>query len=210
MKNILFSCIAMFFFCISHVFILGCVSRSPSSKFYTLTTIQKTETQQPAEESLSRISVKLVPVDIPDYLDRPQIITRKAKNQLKRAEFDRWGGSLKENIYTVLRENLSVLLSAEKAAVLFWESPANYEYRLTVKIIRFEAMPRGTVQLKARWTILEEKGKKIVSSREASFDETIDGQGYAEIVGAMSTALEALSRQIAKEIISLVHYASER
>ena len=203
MKNTLFYCIAVFFLCIFQVCIIGCISSSPPSTFYMLTTIQKEETQQMETKALSRISVKLVPVDIPDYLDWPQIITRAGKNQLNRAEFDRWAGSLRENIYTVLRENLSILLPIEQATVLSWDSPVQYEYRLAVEVICFEAVSGDSVLLKARWTILEEKEKTVVALGEKSFDKKTDGQGYAEIVAAMSNALEALSRQLAKEIMSV-------
>ena len=204
MNNPRFYCIAVFSLCILQLLIVGCVSTSPPSKFYTLTTLQKAATQEPEEKATGRISVKLLPVDIPDYLDRPQIIIRKGENQLTRAEFDRWAGSLRENISTVLRENLSVLLSTDKATVLSWESPVPYEYRLAVDISRFEAVAGDTVQLEARWTIIEEKGKTVVASRGGSFDKKTDGHGYTKIVAAMSAVLETLSRQLAKDIMAVV------
>jgi uncharacterized lipoprotein YmbA len=63
---------------------------------------------------MNQVSVSIAPVEVPDYLDRLQIVTRDGNNGLKLAEFDRWGGSLGENIATVLVENLSLLLGSDR------------------------------------------------------------------------------------------------
>ena len=59
-------------------------------------------------------TIGVFPVAMPDYLDRPQVVTRVSENEIKLDEFNRWAEPLKENFYTVLVENLSTLLSNEK------------------------------------------------------------------------------------------------
>ena len=205
MKNTCMYPVTIAILCFLHLSILGCAGTSPPSKYYMLTALQKEETQQLRIHPDTRISLRLAPVDIPDYLDRPQIMSRKGKNQLHRAEFERWAGPLRENIYTVLRENLSVLLPTEKASLVSWDSPVPSEYLIAVEITHFEAVPHNTVLLTARWTILEENGKTVAASGETHLDEKRDGQEYDDIVSAMSRALGALSRQLAQEVASVTH-----
>ncbi|GAB6190600.1 PqiC family protein [Desulfocastanea catecholica] len=54
-----------------------------------------------------------MPVEIPDYLNRPEIMTRKGRNTVELAEFNRWAGSFKESITAVLAENLGLLLGSD-------------------------------------------------------------------------------------------------
>ena len=62
--------------------------------------------------------VAVGPVAIPDYLDRPQILTRSGPSELQLAEFERWAGSLEKDVSRVLAENLSTLLEKDHVIVL--------------------------------------------------------------------------------------------
>ncbi|HEX8948540.1 MAG TPA: PqiC family protein, partial [Dissulfurispiraceae bacterium] len=138
------------------VILAGCAG-SPSSKFYQLNSLQNSNLTAHAASPEQDLIIAIGPVRIPDYLDRPQIVTRAGINELRLSEFDRWAGSLESDIIRVLAENISSLLSAERLSVVRWtpyrESQAPAQYRVEMFVDRFEGTPGDSVLLKARWIV---------------------------------------------------------
>lgn len=182
--------------------IMGCAS-TPSSKFYILNPIEKDEAQQESTDVLQRVTIGIGSMEIPDYLDRSQIVTRSDRSELTVDEFNRWAGSLKENISSVLAENLSLLLSTNRIFIHPWVPDDAVNYWLHVELIRLDAGPGNTVTLKTHWTILGDHGKKEYITRTSEFTEKISENSYEMIVAAMSQTFEQLSREIASEITKL-------
>ena len=185
------------------LFALGGCASSKVARFYTLSPLSapgEPSRTIPAEQG---IAVAVGPVAIPDYLNRPQILTRSGPSEHKLAEFERWAGSLEEDISRVLAENLSVLLSPDNVTVLRWGRDATSfpaEYRVGVDVTRFVGTIGESVTLAARWTVTQEGDKKILSARESIVKEPVEGPNYDALVGAMSRALATLSREIAAAI----------
>jgi uncharacterized protein len=177
--------------------ISGCAGSEPS-RFYTLDVSDKPEHVR--SSSSYKLSVAIGPVVIPDYLDRPQIVSRTGKNEITFSEFDRWAGSLRDDIARVLSENLTILLSENDASVSPWEWGTPGDYRVAVEIRRFDIMPEGDVLMNVRWTILSKDGIKIILMRESTVSEPVSGQTYRAKVSSMSRALERLSLDIAEGI----------
>lgn len=182
--------------------IMGCAS-TPPSRFYVLNSLEKQEAQQQASDPLQHVAIGIVPVEIPDYLDRSQMVTRSSRSELKIDEFNRWAGSLKENISLILAENLSLLLSTDRVFVYPWISDDSVNYRVHVAIIRLDAIPGNTVTMKAHWTISGDRGKKEYITRTSECTEKISENSYGMIVEAMSRTFEKLSHEIASEIKKL-------
>jgi hypothetical protein len=180
----------------------GCASTEPS-RFYALNSLKAQDIAQKTISSDRGISIALSPVNIPDYLDRPQIVSRTSQNELFIDEFNRWAGSLSEDITRVLAENLSILLPQEHMSVLSWERTAPLDYRIVVDVTRFDVMPDDNVLLKTQWIIFGKDGKNVLAMRESNFNEHVDGKDYSARVAAMSRALAGLSRDIADEIKSI-------
>ena len=149
------------------------------------------------------VSIGIGLIDIPDYLHRQQIVTRTGQNELKIAEFDRWVGSLEEDISRVLVENLSILLAEDRVSVFPWKQSVPMDYIVAVDILRFDGKPGEQVVLKARWTIRGKKDKKMVLAHETNIGEDMEGYDYNTMVAAMSRALVNLSRDIATALRSL-------
>ncbi len=187
---------------LSVLFTTGC-GTTPSSRFYTLQPLQQEERQQSiAIEDKTIIGVG--PVIIPDYIDRTQIVTGTNGDELKRAEFDRWAGSLRDDILRVLVENLSILLSHDRFIAVSWEHFVPITYRVAVEITRFDVIPGNHVILSARWTLYSKKDETIIISGETDLNEPLEEKSYAAVVRAMSQTLANLSRDIAEEIKPLV------
>ena len=180
----------------------GCAGTKPS-KFYTLNSLIAPGERSGAVPAERGIAVAVGPVAIPDYLDRPQILTRSGPRELKLAEFDRWAGSFEQDVSRVLTENLSGLLAPDNVTVLRWGGdayPFPAKYRVGVDVTRFEGSIGESVVLAARWSVSREEDRKILSVRESTVKEPVEGQDYDALVEAMSRALAGLSREIAAAI----------
>lgn len=81
------------------MFLAGCASSSPSSKLYTLNSLVLPGQVETSTSKDGATVVSIGPVEIPDYLDRPQIVTLTPTNELFLSEFHLWGGSLKNRCY---------------------------------------------------------------------------------------------------------------
>ena len=92
------------------VLLCGCMGKSQPSRFYALTPINAPAVTKTEASVEPRIVIGLSTVDIPDYLNRPQLVTRNSQNEINVAEYERWAGSFNSDIVTVLAENLSTLL----------------------------------------------------------------------------------------------------
>lgn len=181
--------------------ISGC-ARSPSSRFYLLDSLSdSTPIPEGKKSSENRcVSIGIGPIEIPDYLDQTQIVTRVTANEIKLAEFDRWAEPLKDNIARVLAKNLSNLLCIEEISFFPWLREIPKDYRIEVKVIRFDGSPGNKVVLEAWWRLLSGDGKTLLQSKRSNFSELAGGRDYKPLVSAQSQILAGLSREIAESI----------
>ena len=197
---------ALFTLALFVVILTGC-ARSPSPKFYQLNPVQNTTSVTGDGSPDQRQVIAIGPVRIPDYLDRPQIVTRSGKNELKLSEFDRWAGSLESDVVRVLVENISALLPADQFSVTRWstysESRAPSAYRVEVRVDRFEGTLGGSVSLRAQWGLYD-KDNGLLLKRESVINVHANDSSYGALVEAMSGTLERMSRDIADGIRSTV------
>lgn len=182
----------------------GCAS-SPPSKFYQLSATSGQAPEARDAPSQGSDVVSIGPLRIPDYLDRYQIVTRSGKNEVKLAEFDRWAGSIEDDIIRALVEDISAQLPPGRFFVIRWspllDSQLSSSYRVEMIVIRFEGALDGAVTLKAQWGILG-KDKSFLLRKESIIVEQVNGNGYDAYVNAMSKAIERLSREITDSIVS--------
>jgi uncharacterized lipoprotein YmbA len=161
------------------------------------------ETAQQGSSQRRDIVIGVGPVEISNYLDRPQIITGVGINEYKISELDRWAGNLRSNISAVVAENISIVLSTDRVYVYPWKQSVPIDYKVELNIIRFHKTSDGDVMLRAHWAILEADGKKPLLFRMSKYNEGIEGQGYDALITAKSRMLANLSREIADAIRSM-------
>lgn len=187
------------------VILAGCAS-SPSSKFYRLNPLLNSTSITRNASPEQNLFIAIGPVRIPDYLDRPQIVTRAGENELKLSEFHRWAGSLENDVTRVLVDDISGLLPTDRFSVVPWApylvSQIPPSYRVEVFVNRFEGTLGDSVLLKAQWDVFTHDGSLLLK-RESLVREHIHGDSYDALVAAMSNALERLSRDIAGGLRSI-------
>lgn len=190
----------------------GCLAlgETPATRFYVLTpltdSVMATPPAEEPSEARPRVAVALAPVEIPRYLDRPQIVTRISANELSLAEFDQWAEPLPESVAQVLAENLTRLLSAHGMEVLPELRANRSAYQVGVTLMRFEREADNGCVLQARWTLMEGRDQVVRVKNVFEVRIPLEASGYDAIVGAMSRALGAMSRDIALHLRAVVEH----
>lgn len=187
--------------------IIGGCAGTPPSRFYVLSPLQGDDRQAEAGETCAAISVG--PVELPDYIDRPQIVTRISPNKLSLAEFDQWAEPLTDSVSRILMENLSILLCADPISLYPSRGPGAVDYRVEVEVIRLDGRLGEQASLVARWIILDEKEMKVLLTRKSNLSSSVQGGDYEALVSAQSQTISALSRDIAEAIKDILKQKSE-
>ncbi|HFQ80127.1 MAG TPA: membrane integrity-associated transporter subunit PqiC [Desulfobacterales bacterium] len=178
----------------------GCAT-TQDTRFYLLSSLP----QIPAGSQVKRtkLTLGIGPINIPEYLDRPQIVTRSSRNALRLAEFHNWAEQLKSNIVQVVAENLSILLTTDQVKLYPWPLPGSIDYQVVINVIQFERNPAGNAVLLAHWSILNGRKQPVLTGRTAHITVRPQGRDYKSLAGALSEALADLSREIAGSIKSI-------
>jgi hypothetical protein len=193
---------------LSLLLVWGCAS-SPPARFYTLSPMSGGAALQEVVQPIGAgISIGIGPIRIPDYLDRPGIVTRPGDGHtIAVAEFDLWAGSFKEALINTLAQNLSLLLHTNQVLIYPMLGVVKLDYRLYLVVERFEGTLGGEVNLVARWVVYEGPAegsdKKAGVVQRSRIVEAVTGSDYPALVAAHNRAVERLSREIARGLQSL-------
>lgn len=182
---------------------MGNCATTKHSKFYTLQSISSAGASKSQVAQTEKISIGVGPIQFPNYLDRPQIVTRVGTNELRIAEYDRWAGPLEDDFASTLAENLSILLHTDRVATFPWQDSSQVNYQVTVDVLRFDGSLGDHAILTARWTIYGKDGKHALIMNKSSLDAPVKGSDYQNLVMAENETLNELSRQIASAIQTL-------
>ena len=162
-------------------------------------------------EAREGIAIGIGPVELPGYLDRPQVVTRSSANKLELAEFDHWGGRLKDDFTRVLAEHLSSALSTDRVSVHPWRASVPVDYQVTIRVTAFENDRVDDSLLDVRWNVIDANTKKVLAMARSSYREKVGPEGggpegitgYEAVAAAMSRNVADLGRDIAAKIKSL-------
>ena len=182
---------------VSMVCLSACAGKSASSKYYVLSPLPLTKLS-----GAEGATIGVLPLDLPDYLDRPQVVTRVSENELKLDEFNRWAEPLKDNFYRVLVENLSTLLTSAKVIETAKRTKVPVDLDVGVDVAQFDGTLGGDVVLSVKWGLITSEGGKLLVAKRSSFKEPTGTATYEALVAAHSRAVAALSREIAEAIRS--------
>jgi uncharacterized lipoprotein YmbA len=182
---------------------LGGPGKTPPTKYYILNSSSIAENDAASVAILKDATVGVGPIKLSQVLDRPQIIMRTSKNEIRIADLARWAGPLHEMVANVMVDNLTALLPGTEILKFPWPVTIPVTYQVTMDITQFDGMPGGDVNLRTRWGILGEGGKKILANKQTVLNEPIGGDTIADMVSAQSRLVAKLSHEIAEEIKQL-------
>ena len=179
---------------------MGCATQSPPVEFYHLSSLPRPQATSELTTTDQAPKIGIGPVRFPEFLDRPQIVTRTGPNRLNVDEFHRWGSPLRVHFSRVLTENISILLGSHRVAAFPW--PAYFEptLRVIMDVQDFVAISGEGVVLKARWAIVESNRRSALSVRQSVIQKPLVTDDFEAQVAVYSDVLETLSREIAEEL----------
>ncbi len=181
---------------------VGACSSTQPSTFYTLSSLRTSSAAKPVSAN-GALAVGVGPITLPQYLDRPQIVTRNSPNRMDLAEFNKWAEPMGDIFARVMTENLAILIGSQNVVSLPRRRLVPLDYQVEIDISQFDTEASGRTVLAARWSLFDKDGDEPLLTRNSVFtDNAANAQSYDSVVASMSRTVEALSREIAEAIKS--------
>jgi uncharacterized lipoprotein YmbA len=167
---------------------------SPPPKVYTLAAVPGA-----AAVSGRPVTASVAAVEVPKYLDRPQIVTRSGAVELGVAEFDRWGEPLANMVQRVLADDLTRRLPTGSVITTSRTLSGDEDLTVELALSRFDPEVDGSIVLDAQWRLRHKARGKPVTETARITRRPADESTAAE-VQAMSDALGELADRIAAKL----------
>ncbi len=141
----------------------------------------------------------LLSVNVPELVDRPELVVSTSDTGILVLEHERWGVSLSDQMVQTLARDIEKRRSDVLVADRAFDQGTTPPVRITVDIVRLTARRGDRVSMEAHWRIVDESaGIDAIGGGE--FDRPVDGAGYDAIARAFSQALAALADRLAADV----------
>jgi len=182
--------------------LLSACTATPPTQFYVLEP-QFDVPAVSADGQVKKLIIGIGPISIPALLERKQLVTRDADNNLQIAELQQWAAPLKDNIAEVLAQNLTALQPSQIIRAYPWSAYGSIDYQIIVQISRFDAKPEQSANLEANWAIMDQKTHTVVSNGFSKIQTKLENATTAGTVKALNNTLATLSQELAKALSKL-------
>lgn len=169
----------------------GCAQ--PDKKFYVLTA------SGPAPSG-GGASIGVGPINLAEYIDRPNLVIQQAPNQLAVAEDHRWAGDLSASIARVTAVNLGRELKSGSVRTYPWLRDEELDYQVTLDIRQLHSEESGFAVIEVGWRAYSLPDRRLKASRTFTGREALESDGYPAMVAAESRLLARLAENIASEL----------
>jgi len=180
--------------------LLAACGSSPKTEFYVLNSDQSS-VMMSANLSTGP-SVGVWQVELPDLLDRSEIVTRDNQFKVTMADFSWWAGNLQDNMTLLIAAQLSEYLQSNRVVVSPWPSYRKIDYQVIVRVVRFDGELGGEVALRGLWSLLNSDRTKELNRQVFEFKTNTADLTYQEMVAAMSRLTVQLAEQLSDGIIN--------
>jgi uncharacterized lipoprotein YmbA len=172
----------------------GCGS-SPHSNYYLLTAKDGTLPTGAAP------SLGIGPIQIPEYLNRSNLVYNRQGNQLQVAKLDRWAEPLGEGVKRVLALNLAQLLNTQEVRYFPWHPKRAPDYGVKVNLLALDTNEQQAT-LAAEWLIYRTTDAEPITRRISRLQQPLPTGELtpAAVAPAYSELLFRLSEIIADAI----------
>ncbi|MFT6558878.1 membrane integrity-associated transporter subunit PqiC [Sneathiella sp.] len=181
----------------------GCSVITPSAptQFYVLSAGLPASNEASVGEVPAHIQIGIGPVEIPGYVDRPQMVTIGSGNTLVVADLHHWAEPVQESVKRVLIENVSTLLRPQQV----FAYPANFHpsansLQVSIEIREFIQDDTGMAKLTVSWNVKRLLDNTLLIRNAARFEQASVTNDYSAYAADMSKLLRQLSVEIVKSI----------
>jgi len=158
------------------------------SRFYALPSERVGDQSEPDKPMAV---VGLMPVKLPEYLNRPQIVVSKGSGELEIQEYHRWAEPLEAGIERLLEARL-VSLGLDVRSAPFRDEA---DQLLQVDMVSFEASRAGQVSIIASVKLMNAEGELIRQMRYES-SEPWNRPDFNQMTTVMVALLDEFARKI--------------
>jgi uncharacterized lipoprotein YmbA len=193
--------------------LIGACSSSPTPKYYTLTTMVK-----PSQSNAIRV-IEVMPVGLPDRLDRAQLVLQTANGQSQVLDLQRWTSTLSSE----LKDGLVAGLLQRLGAVDRYASGAPTSlpvYRIATNFSNFDALSGSSnssvdsISVAVTWTVSRVDDAMNVTANASpskprsiacrmTFSLPANTDSNTEVVDASRRSLDKVADAIAQSVVTL-------
>lgn len=175
----------------------ACATPSPAMRHYLLTPVDAAPV--PDERWADR-TVIVGPLQLPGYLDRPQLMVRMPNGELALHELDRWAEPLETILVRTLADNLARLTGSQRIVTFPLAGRVAADQRITGRVIRFDADAAGLAVLQVQWSIHDGSGQPLIPVRISEHRSQAAGDEPAALVAALSEVLGQFAAELAADL----------
>lgn len=142
----------------------------------------------------------LLPVRVPDYLDRDAILVPEGRAGLQAQSEHRWAEPLRDAVPRLLHSDLAALLGEGRV----WTAPVPAGVRISrqwrVDVLALDAAAdRRSVTLQVRWAVLDPSGTQAPKAQLSTIQVPTDDTSIDALVAAQREALWRLAVTLAAQ-----------
>ncbi len=180
---------------LSILLITSCMSSGPATSYYSLFA-----NKDIAQFGLGAndISIGIGPIVLPEYIENPAVVSLSKTQQVRISGYHAWAGGLKEAMSRVLAQDLSSSLSLDQVWAFPWDNRVRPTYQIRVVFEEFSGIRGSQVYLRAKWTLLNQRGDKILISNMEELSTGSPSDTVSAYVSSLNLLLGQFSERLAK------------
>lgn len=146
------------------------------------------------------IGIGVGPITLAEYLDRPNLVTQEAPNQLGVSEDHRWAGELSASIARVTAANLGRQLHTGNVRTYPWQTDSEIAYQVTLDVRQLHSETDGFAVIECGWRAYSLPDRHLKASKTFTDREPLKSDGFNASVAAQSILLQRLAANIANSL----------
>jgi hypothetical protein len=163
--------------CVLLTTVLGACASSPPVHYFSLD-----DGRPVAVGSPDGISVAVVRVNLPEIVDRPQLVVCSAGHRVQFSEHDRWAEPLRRQVPRLLARDMGVALDSGRVVALGVDAREfDIDFRVVVDVQRMEVVSGQRVELDAVWRVEPRNGR-------AFFGRSVAWEGLGDMAAPDESA----------------------
>ncbi len=180
--------------CVAVVACLGACASAPPTMHIAL------DDGEPRTAGSSSVpSIAVVRTNIPERIDRSQLVMRTAGNQVKLMYRYRWVEPLRRAIPHVLPKDIGNILDSNRVAALPTDDAGyDFDFKLTLDFQQLDAVAGQGADVDVLWRVEPRSGKAIVG--RSSFHQAASAADFPSLVATQRQALRRVAADIAVQI----------
>ena len=147
--------------------LVACGTSAPA-RFFTLSASMP----EPSQVSLADRVILVGPIELPEYLDRPQMAVRGEQGEITFLEFQRWAEPLQASFVTVFTQDLMIAAGTQQVVAVPLAQRLGMDFQVLARVSRFDVDQAGKATLVVQWYVADAQNKVVIPPRQAIYNRS--------------------------------------